>query len=148
MAEEVIVRQNNEFEIVIEALVQHGHEHDQKREPEFQSIADIRHLTPYGMLLAGLGSCTTVVLHTYAQYHDVDLHEAEVRVSYDRVFADDCQDCEGIDEFHELIDVAVVLTGDLTAAERKRLHNVARHCSIHKMLEQGIEVRTHELGDS
>ena len=149
MAEVVIVRQNNRFEIQMEAIVErgHGHHHAGEREPEFQSVSDIRYLTPYGMLLAGLGSCTTVVLHTYAQHHGVELQEAEARVSYDRVFAEDCQDCEGIDEFHERIDVAVGLVGDLTPAERERLHIIAHHCSIHKMLEQGIEVRTVELGD-
>ena len=152
MAEAVIVRQNSRFEIQIDAIVQHDHEHEHRHanqsEPEFQPISDIRYLTPYGMLLASLGSCTTVVLHTYAQNHGVELDEAEVRVSYDRVFADDCEDCEEIDEFHERIDVAVALTGQLSASERTRLHMIARHCSIHKMLEQGIEVRTVEWEDA
>jgi len=110
----------------------------------------VRHLTPYGMLLVGLGSCTAIVLHTYAQHHSVDLRDVELRLQYDRVFAEDadkkhpCEDCEGIHEYKEQadkkhpIEEEIVLTGELTPEERKRLFLVSRHCPIHKMLTDAV----------
>lgn len=135
MGESVIVRQNSEFETEILALNPHDPDDHQ-----FHRVEDVRYLTPYGMLLAGLGSCTAIVIHTYAQHHGVNLREVELRLSYDRVFGDDCLQCEGIDEYREQITEEIVLTGVLTPQERKRLFAVSKHCPIHKMLKSGVEV--------
>ena len=137
MGESIIVRQNSRFETEILALDPHDPDAH-----HFYPVGDVRQLTPYGMLLAGLGSCTAIVLHTYAQHHTVDLHEVELRLQYDRVFADDCKDCEGIEEYREQIEVEIVLTGELVPQERQKLFRVSRHCPIHKVLKQGIEVQS------
>jgi uncharacterized OsmC-like protein len=137
MAEKVTVRQNNQFET--DVLAQDPHNPDDQ---ELYPIGDVHQLTPYGMLLAGLGSCTAIVLHTYAQYHDVALHEVELRLKYDRVFADDCKDCAGIEEYTEQIEEEIVLTGDLTPEEHKRLLVISRQCPIHKILAHGIEIES------
>lgn len=138
MGEQVVVRQDSNFGTAVFALDPHAAEGHQHLHP----VADVRELTPYGMLLAGLGSCTAIVLHTYAQNHGVDLQEVELRLRYDRVFADDCEQCEGIDRYREQIDEEIVLVGDLTDGERKRLFLISRHCPIHKMLLNGIPVNS------
>jgi uncharacterized OsmC-like protein len=138
MAERVIVRQNGAFETEILAADPHD-PHDEHLHP----VQHIHQLTPYGMLLAGLTACTAIVLHTYAQYHDVALDEVELRARYDRVFAEDCEHCEGIDEYEEQIEEEIVLIGDLTAQERSKLLVISRQCPIHKMLAHGIEVRSY-----
>jgi len=61
---------------------------------------------------------------------------------YDRVLADDCEDCEGIEEYREQIEEEIVLTDELTPQDRRRLFMVSRHCPIHKMLAGGIEVQS------
>ena len=142
MAEKVIVRQNSSFETEILALDPHVPEDDQ-----FHSVVHAHQLTPYGMMLTGLAACTGIVLHTYAQYHGVDLDEVELRAEYDRVFRDDCRDCEEIEEYKEQIEEEIVLTGDLTPEERRRLMVISRQCPIHKILSHGIEVASH-LADS
>ena len=138
MSESVIVRQNSDFES--EFLVRDPHDPDAH---QFHLVDDVHHLTPYGMLLSGLGSCTAIVLHTYAQHHGVDLQEVELRLEYDRVFADDCVQCEDIHEYKEQIKAGITLIGDLTPEERKRLFMVSKHCPIHKMLKHGIEVKSY-----
>lgn len=155
MGERVIVRQNSNFETEILALDPYDHDAHQ-----FHTVSDVRHLTPYGMLLAGLGSCTAIVLHTYAQHHadkkhpSVDLRDVELRLQYDRVFAEDCEDCEGIHEYKEQIEEEIVLTGELNPEERKRLFLVSRHCPIHRMLTDafhpphGVEVKSRLEQDS
>ena len=51
-------------------------------------------------------------------------------------------DCEGIEEYREQIEAEIVLSGELAPQERKRLLRVSRHCPIHKILKQGIEVQS------
>jgi putative redox protein len=147
MAESIIVRQNNQFET--EILARDPHNPDDQ---EFYLVSDVHHLTPYGLLLAGLGSCTAIVMHTYAQYHDVPLSEAELRIEYDRIFADDCKECEDIEEYKEQIAMDIAVFGELTPADRHKLFVISKHCPIHKMLAHGIEVRSHlveeELGNT
>jgi putative redox protein len=137
MGESVIVRQNSQFETEVKAQDPHNPD-----DPEFYPAGDIHQLTPYGLLLAGLGSCTTIILHTYAQYHDVPLAEVEIHLEYDRIFADDCKDCEEIEAYEEQIDMQIALFGNLTPEERHRLFVVSKHCPIHKMLAQGITVKS------
>lgn len=141
MGESVIVRQNSHFETRI--LAQDPHDPDAH---QFYPADEVHQLTPYGMLLSGLGSCTAIVLHTYAQHHGVDLQEVELRLKYDRVFADDCVECEDIQEYREQIEEEITLIGNLTPEERKRLFMVSKHCPIHKMLQHGIEVKSY-LGE-
>jgi len=142
MGESVIVRQNSKFETEILALDPHD-----PAARQFHPVENVYHLTPYGMLLAGLGSCTAIVLHTYAQHHGVDLQEVELQLEYDRVFADDCVECEGIQEYREQIGEEIVLVGDITPQERKRLFAVSKHCPIHKMLAGGIKVQSRLAGE-
>jgi uncharacterized OsmC-like protein len=142
MAERVIVRQNSSFETEILAQDPHVPHAD-----HLHPVEHVHQLTPYGMLLAGLASCTAIVLHTYAQHHGVDLDEVEMRVEYDRIFAEDCENCEDIEEYKEQIDEEIVLTGDLTPEERGRLLLISRYCPIHKIISHGIEVSS-RLGES
>lgn len=142
MGESVIVRQNSKFETEILALDPHD-----PAASQFHPVENVYHLTPYGMLLAGLGSCTAIVLHTYAQHHGVDLQEVELQLEYNRVFADDCVECEGIQEYREQIGEEIVLVGDITPQERKRLFAVSKHCPIHKMLAGGIKVQSRLAGE-
>ena len=143
MAEKVIIRQNRLFEI--EVLAQDPHNPDDQA---FYPVSDIQQLTPYGMLLAGLGSCTAIVMHTYAQYHDVPLDEAELRLEYDRVFADDCKECEGIEEYREQITMDIAVSGNLTSVDRHKLFVISKHCPIHKMLTHGIKVTSRPMEDT
>jgi thioredoxin reductase len=49
----------------------------------------------------------------------VDLHEAESRLRYERVFQDDCDNCEEIERCEEQIDQELIFKGDLTGKKRE-----------------------------
>ncbi|MGD2144119.1 MAG: OsmC family protein [Anaerolineae bacterium] len=138
MGEQVVVRQDRDFIIDVWA----GDPHEPGSE-DLHEVHHVHQLTPYGMLMTSLGSCTAIVLHTYAQHHGIDLAEVEIRLDYDRIFAEDCADCETINEYREHIEEEISLTGHLTEHERHKLRVVSRHCSIHKILTQGMEVDSH-----
>ena len=136
MAEIVVVRQKSDFETEFLAADTDAPDVEAR---QLKPVHAIHELTPYGMLLAGLGSCTAILLHSYAHNHGVPLQEVELRVSYDRVFDEDCEHCEEIGEYTEQIDAEVALTGDLDDKERNKLFLISKHCPVHKILHDGIQ---------
>ena len=137
MSEKIIVRQNNRFEIEVLAADEENGRND------FVNVTQLHEVTPYGMFLSSLGSCTAIVLHTYAQNHGLDLQEVELRLEYKRIFQDDCENCEVARPYEEGIEEEIALRGDLSEAQRDRLFKIAHQCPIHKMLQSGIEIRSH-----
>ena len=135
MGERVVVRQDRNF--VTDILAADPHEPDSD---ELQEVHHLHELTPYGMLMTSLASCTGIVLHTYAQHHGIELDEVSFDLHYDRIFAEDCADCQDIDTYKEHIDEAISLSGDLSDRDRHRLYAVSHHCPIHKILTDGMEV--------
>ena len=102
--------------------------------------------TPYGLLSAALATCTTMTLKMYASLKKLDMRSATVRVSHDKVHAEDCADCETqsgkIDEFRREIS----FDGDLSDAELARLMEIADKCPVHKTLHGEVKVRTIRAG--
>lgn len=137
MTERVIVRQNSDFEIEFEAL-----DPNKGESAQIRPVLKIHELTPYTMMLASLGACTAIVLHTYAQNHDINLQEVELDLRYQRVFQHDCENCEDIERYDEQIEQTLSLTGDLKDNQRQKLFRVSQQCSVHKILESGIEIRS------
>jgi putative redox protein len=139
LAEKVRIRQNADFETHFWAV------DPETDSDEFNPVRQIYGLTPYGMLLASLGSCTAVVVNTYARHHEVDLEEVELELTYARVFADDCEKCEDIDAYEEQIREEIRFSGDLTSDQHDKLVHIAHQCSIHKMLESGIVIESSDV---
>ncbi len=135
MGEKVVVRQNSDFETEFWAL--------DPEEPEsgLYPAEHLNSLTPYGMLLAGLGSCTAIVVNTYAQHHGIELKEVELSTGYARVFAEDCKSCEGVNEYEDRIQMEISFKGDITSEEQQKLFKIALQCPIHKMLRKGAQVK-------
>lgn len=137
MAERVIVRQDKDFKTIFLAADPEDH-----KSLHFETIENIHQLTPYGMLLCSLASCTAIVLHTYAQNHDIPLQEVEMNMEYQRVFRDDCEDCDENKEFSEEISEKILLKGDLSGIQREKLLRIAHFCPIYKMVEEGVRIKT------
>ena len=143
MGEKVKVRQNRNFEIQFLG--------PDPQDPESDELLQINHLhalTPYGMMLASLGSCTTIVLHTYAQNHEIDLQEVEILLEYERSFKDESELHQGVQSYEEQIGEEIELIGDLSPEQRQKLFSISKQCSIHKMFEHGIEIQSDLLNGS
>src|SRR5882672_11390285 len=69
--------------------------------------------SPYELILAGLGACTSMTLRLYAQRKGMDLHRITVRLRHFRIHAEDCSDCETKEGFIDRIDREIELSGDL-----------------------------------
>ena len=83
-----------------------------------------------------------MTLRMYAERKGWPLEGVEVRLRHERIHAEDCADCETkkglLDEIHSEIHV----TGDLDAAQRERLIEIATMCPVHRTLTSEIKIRT------
>src|ERR1044072_1561618 len=50
--------------------------------------------SPYELLLAALGACTSMTLRLYAERKQWDLRRVTVRLQHSRIHASDCMECE------------------------------------------------------
>ena len=137
MAERVIVKQDKKFRTVFLAA-----DPEDVHLDSYEPVENIHQLTPYGMLLGSLASCTALVLHTYAQNHDILLEEVELHMFYQRVFREDCESCDEDQQFSDEIQQKILLVGEISAAEREKLLRVAHFCPIHKMMMKGVPIKT------
>jgi putative redox protein len=99
---------------------------------------------PYDLLLAGLGACTSMTLRLYADRKKLPLGRVSVRLTHNKIHAQDCRDCETKEGMVDRIDRSITMEGPLDAEQRKRLLEIADKCPVHRTLESEINIRTFE----
>lgn len=108
--------------------------------------------SPYDFLSTALGACTVMTLRMYADRKGLKVDRIGTQVLHNKVHAADCADCSEelkekggkIDRFERLI----TLEGDLDAATRQRMLEIADKCPVHRTLEHGAAVITREAASS
>jgi len=98
--------------------------------------------SPYDLLLAALGSCTSMTVAMYARRKQWPLEGVTVRLQHGRIHAQDCADCETKEGMLDRIDREISLTGPLTPEQRERLLEIANRCPVHRTLVSEIDIRT------
>lgn len=103
--------------------------------------------TPYDLVSAGLAACTLMTMRMYGERKGWRV-DATVDVTHERIHTVDCADCteatpgaDGrIDRFERIIRF-----GEGTdEEERVRLLEIAERCPVHRTLERGAAIVTHE----
>lgn len=140
MAERVVVHMNSEFGAYFTVS---DPESETDKEP--RDVSALHQLTPYGMLLASLGTCTAMVVQTYARNRNLPLDEIELILEFGRAFDDDCENCEHIDHYDEVIREEIRLQGNLSAEQREKLFQISHQCPINKMLQAGTKIDSRML---
>lgn len=98
--------------------------------------------TPYEILLGALGACTCITLALYCRHKKIALKAVNASFEYDRIHADDCEDCDDdTTGFIDRVTTRVRIAGSFDDAQRKRLAEVAARCPVHKTLANGVKIR-------
>ena len=105
--------------------------------------------SPYDLLGAALGACTSMTLRMYADRKGVPLDRVTVEVTHGKVHSDDCAECADnellsgrsgmIDRFERVVTVD---GDDLTDAQRAKLLEIADKCPVHRTLEAASSIVT------
>ncbi len=102
--------------------------------------------TPYDLIAAALGACTSMTVSLYARRKQWALETVTVKLSHSRVHAADCANCEAKDGLLDRLEVEVELHGNLDEEQRQRLLQIANQCPVHKTLTSKIDIRTRLRG--
>jgi uncharacterized OsmC-like protein len=101
--------------------------------------------SPYELLAAALGACTSMTIGMYARHKKWPLASVNVRLRHHKIHADDCADCESKDAALDRVERDIELIGDLTEEQREKLVEIADKCPLHRTLTRGIEIQTRLL---
>jgi len=98
--------------------------------------------SPYELLLAALGTCTSITVGMYARRKGWPLEEVTVHLRHSKIHALDCAECETKDGMLDRIERDVHFAGSLTAEQRSKLLEIANKCPVHRTLESEIDIKT------
>jgi uncharacterized OsmC-like protein len=98
--------------------------------------------TPYDLLTASLGACTSMTLRMYADRKDWPLDAVTVDLKYRKIHARDCERCESGEGKIDHIEREISLEGELDEDQKQRLLEIADRCPVHRTLHSEIHVET------
>lgn len=98
--------------------------------------------SPYDLLLAALGACTSMTLGMYARHKAWPLESVTVRLRHSRIHAADCESCDTKDGMLDRIERDLQLIGALTAEQSAKLLEISNKCPVHRTLSSEIDIQT------
>jgi putative redox protein len=107
-------------------------------------IGDDTGPTPYDLLLAALGACTSMTVRLYADRKQWPLERIIVDSRHFRIHAKDCDECETAMGMVDRIERDITLIGPLDADQRAKLLDIADRCPVHRTLRSEVSIRTAE----
>ncbi len=98
--------------------------------------------SPYDLLLAALGTCTSMTVGMYARRKGWPLEEVTVNLRHANIHASDCAECETKEGMLDRIERDIHFAGSLTNEQRSKLLEIANKCPVHRTLMSEIVIKT------
>ena len=102
--------------------------------------------TPYDLLLAALGTCTSMTLRMYAKRKGLEIDEIKVELQHNRIHSEDCESCEDQKGLVDQIDRIITIKGNLTQEQRDRMLQIADMCPVHRTLMNQKKITSQYAG--
>lgn len=99
--------------------------------------------SPYELMLAALGACTSITLQMYARRKGWPLQGVTVGLRHTKVHAADCANCETRGGKLDRIERIIEFAGPLTEDQHARLLEIADRCPVHRTLRASVDIVTH-----
>jgi len=96
--------------------------------------------SPYDLLLAALGACTSMTVAMYARRKAWPLEEVTVHLRHSKIHAADCAECETKEGMLDRIKRDIHFAGPLTDEQRTKLLEIANKCPVHRTLTSEIDI--------
>ena len=103
--------------------------------------------SPYDLLLAALGACTSMTIRGYADQKGLPLERVAVELKHEKIHAADCAECETREGKIDRIERVVRLEGALDEAQRAKLLEIANKCPVHRTLHSEVSIATRLADD-
>jgi uncharacterized OsmC-like protein len=98
--------------------------------------------SPYDLLLAASGACTSMTVGMYARRKSWPLDEITVHLWHSKIHANDCAECESKEGILDRIERDIHFSGPLTDDQRSKLLEIANKCPVHRTLTSEIDIET------
>jgi putative redox protein len=102
--------------------------------------------TPYDLLLAALGACTSMTLRMYADRKAWPVERVRVDLTHKRIHAEDCAECETKTGMIDVLTRDIAVIGDLTGEQREKLREIADKCPVHRTITHEMLIPTKIVG--
>ncbi|RZU98300.1 bifunctional alpha/beta hydrolase/OsmC family protein [Spiribacter vilamensis] len=103
--------------------------------------------SPYQLVAAGLGACTSMTIRMYARRKRIALDHVYTDVSHNKEHRTDCEHCGESGAKVDVFQRRIHLGGDLGADDRQRLLEIADKCPVHRTLESTVVIDTELIDD-
>src|SRR5437763_667623 len=98
--------------------------------------------SPYDLILAALGACTSMTIGLYARKRSWPLEKITVSLKHSKIHAKDCEECETKEGKIDRIELDIQRTGSLTEEQRAKLMEIAAKCPVHQTLTSEINIKS------
>ncbi len=96
--------------------------------------------SPYQLLSASLGACTSMTMRLYAMRKKWSIGRISVRVRHEKIHAQDCAKCETTEGKVDRMEREIHVEGELTEEQKQRLLEIADKCPVHRTLHSEVVV--------
>ncbi len=96
--------------------------------------------SPYQLLSASLGACTSMTMRLYAMRKKWSIDRISVRVHHEKIHAQDCAKCENTEGKVDRMEREIHVEGELTEEQKQRLLEIADKCPVHRTLHSEVVV--------